>query len=149
MKALALDLGEKRIGVAVSDSGGLVALPYGVIERRPDPAVHRREVASLVAESRAEVVVVGLPLSLSGRAGPAASAASAEAEELAALLEVPVELFDERLTTVEAARRRQELDAAARRAGRRRPRRGRPREAIDAEAAAVLLEAWLRRGARR
>lgn len=87
----------------------------------------------MVREVGAERVVVGLPLSLSGAAGPAAVAAAAEAEALAAVVGVPVETWDERLTTVSAER--------ALRSGGVRGRAG--RRVVDQAAAAVLLQAWL------
>jgi len=145
MRAVGVDLGERRIGVAVSDSGGVLVTPYRVVVRSGDPARDRQVLAEIVAEVGAEVLVVGLPLSLSGAAGPAAGAAAAEAQSLAAILSVPVETFDERLTTVEAARRRRERSSAGSERGRRRraPRGAAARAGIDAEAAAVMLEAWL------
>lgn len=135
---LALDLGEARIGLALSDSRGVLASPYETVVRSGDEALDRRRIKEAVEQSGAGLVVVGHPLSLSGRAGPAAEKAKAEAAALGELLEVPVELFDERLTTVEASRRRKERAVSG--SGRRR-RAG--REGIDAEAAAVLLEAYL------
>jgi putative Holliday junction resolvase len=147
-----VDLGERRIGVAVSDSRGVLASPYGVVERSGDPDRDRRALADIVADVQGEIVVVGLPLSLSGAAGPAARAAADEARALESVVGVPVETFDERLTTVEAARRRRERSAGAgsspsgRPSGRRggaRPRGAVARAGIDAEAAAVMLGAWL------
>lgn len=135
---MALDLGEARIGLALSDSGGVLASPYSTIERSGQEDEDRSRIAEAVRESGAELVVVGHPLLLSGKAGPAARAAEAEAEALSRELAVPVELFDERLTTTEATRRRRERAVSG--SGRRR-RAG--REGIDAEAAAVLLEAYL------
>ncbi|MGO8875152.1 MAG: Holliday junction resolvase RuvX [Acidimicrobiales bacterium] len=172
---MGVDLGERRIGVAVSDSGGVLASPYGVVERSGDPIRDRQRLADIVAEVGAEVVVVGLPLSLSGQAGKAAREATEEATALAAVVGVPVATFDERLTTVEATRLRREraADAAGRpgtgrssRAARRtgagaegrtvnrggarasagkggRSRGAAARTGIDAEAAAVMLAAWL------
>lgn len=137
---LALDLGERRIGVALSDSAGVLASPHSVLERSGDERADRARLAEIVAETGAALVLVGLPLSLSGAEGPAARKAKEEAARLGELLSVPVELADERLTTLEAARRRRlRADEAA--GGRRRRRSG--RAGIDAEAAAVLLEAWL------
>ena len=130
---LALDLGERRIGVAVSDSGGILASPHGVIERAADRAADHAAVAALVDELGAERVVVGLPLSLSGATGPAAEAAQAEAADLASVLTVPVETFDERLTTVAASR--------SMRAGGTKARKQRKR--IDEMAASVMLQNWL------
>jgi putative pre-16S rRNA nuclease len=130
---LALDLGSKRIGVAVSDRSGTIATPLTVIVRAGELAVDHRRIAALVAEEGAERVVVGLPLSLDGRLGPAAEAAQREAELLDASLGVPVETFDERLTTVTAERVLME-------AGMRGEAR---RQVVDKVAAAVLLQAWL------
>jgi len=161
MRAVGVDLGERRIGVAVSDAGGVLASPYTVVERSGDVARDRQALVDIVADVGADVVVVGLPLSLSGAAGKAAQAASEEAVALAAVLDVPVATFDERLTTVEAARRRRERAGGAaggRSGGRAGGRRGAPggvaggrklsrgaagRAGIDAEAAAVMLGAWL------
>lgn len=138
-RAVAIDLGSKRIGVAVSDSAGTMAFPRPTIERRGDPAADRRAVAALVAEEGATVLLVGLPLSLDGRHGPAARAAAAEAGALATVLAgtgVRVETHDERLTTVSA-------DAALAGAG----VRGRDRRrSVDSAAATVLLQSWLDAG---
>ncbi|MDQ4091566.1 MAG: Holliday junction resolvase RuvX, partial [Actinomycetota bacterium] len=104
MRAVALDLGTRRIGVAVSDAGGTMATPYSVIQRSGDARADRAKVADIVSEVGAGLVVVGLPLSMDGSEGPAAKAALAEAEALRDVLEVPVELQDERLTSVSANR---------------------------------------------
>ena len=138
MRAVALDLGTRRIGVAVSDSGGIMATPYSTIERSGDPAVDRAKVAAIVAEVGAGLVVVGLPLSMDGSEGPAAKAALEEAEALRQVLDVPVEYQDERLTSVSA--NRSLTDAGV--TGRRR-RKARVAGAVDQTAAAVLLQAWL------
>jgi len=131
-----LDLGERRVGVAVSDRGGTVAVPHSTLARTGDPAADRAALVALVDELGAELVVVGLPLSMDGRRGPAARAAAAEADALAAALSprpVPVETFDERLTTVTAERHLAEAG-----------RRGRARRrVVDQSAAAVMLQAWL------
>lgn len=131
MRAVGIDLGEKRIGVAVS--AGSVATPYEVVQRSGDRQRDRRAIADLVAETEAEVVVVGLPLSLDGSLGPAARAALDEVEALRDTLSVPVETYDERLTTVTADRQLKEqgLDAKAR------------RRIVDKVAASILLQAWL------
>lgn len=165
---MGLDLGQRRIGVAMTDAGGRLALPHRVLERSGDAARDRLVLADIVEDLHAEIVVVGLPLSLSGRMGPAAQAAAAEAAALGEVLEVPVVTFDERLTSVEAARRLRERGEVTRsgageerggdrgRGGSRRPPRARRgvggpsssrRPVLDAEAAAIMLEAWL--GAKR
>jgi putative holliday junction resolvase len=138
MRAVALDLGTRRIGVAVSDAGGTMATPYSVIKRSGDSRADRAKVAEIVSEVGAGLVVVGLPLSMDGSEGPAAKAAVAEADALRALLDVPVELQDERLTSVTA--NRSLTDAGV--TGRRR-RKAREAGAVDQAAAVVLLQSWL------
>lgn len=133
MRAVGIDLGRRRIGVAVSDATGVLASPHCVVRRSGDTGTDHRRLAALVADLGAEVVVVGLPLSLGGGAGPAAQAAGAEAEALAAVVGVPVETYDERLTTVSAER--------ALRAGGTKARDR--KDVIDKVAAAVMLQAWL------
>src|SRR5206468_3309416 len=90
VRALGVDLGSKRIGVALSDSGGLLATPYEVITRSGDAVRDRRALLALADEAGVEIIVVGLPLSLDGSVGPAARAALAEAEALRAATRVPV-----------------------------------------------------------
>ena len=133
-RALGIDLGTKRIGVALSS--GSLATPYEVVTRSGDPARDHRRISELVDETGAEIVVVGLPLSLDGRKGPAARSAEAEIAELADRLEVPVTAYDERLTTVTADRQlmSQNLGAGAR------------RRVVDKVAASVMLQAWLDAG---
>ena len=137
-RVVGLDLGARRIGVAVSDPSGVVASPYEVIERSGDQAVDHATIARLVEEVGADRVVVGLPLSLSGGSGPAAEAATAEAEALGKVVGVPVETSDERLTTVTA--QRSMIEGKVRRRQRR--------ESIDKVAAAVMLQSWLDRTGR-
>jgi putative Holliday junction resolvase len=132
VRALGIDLGTKRIGVALSDSGGLVATPYEVIDRS-DPARDRRRILELASETDAERIIVGLPLSLDGSVGPAARAALDEAAALRTITALPVETYDERLTTVTADRSLRAMNV-----------RGRARRrVIDKVAAAVILQAWL------
>jgi putative Holliday junction resolvase len=136
VRVLGVDLGTRRIGVAVCDSGGLVATPRCTILRDPEPGSDRAKLASVVAEIGAGKVVVGLPLGLDGRRGPAARRAEEEASALAELLGpegVEVETFDERFTTVTAERQLTEAG---------RPGRAR-RHVVDQAAAAVMLQAWL------
>jgi putative Holliday junction resolvase len=137
VRVLALDLGSKRIGVAVSDLTGTVASPLTVLERSRSRRRDHERVAALVREEDAELVVVGLPLALSGEEGPAARAARAEVEGLATLIGVPIETFDERLTTVTAER-------ALADAGVRGPAR---RQVVDKVAAAIILQSFLDRRA--
>ena len=133
MRVLAVDLGSRRIGVAISDPTGVLASPVTVVARGSDRAVDHGRLAELVDDYGAERVLVGLPRSLDGGMGPAARAALDEIEELRDRLAVPVEAVDERFTTVTASRQlRQAGKTGRQQAG-----------VIDAAAAAVLLQSWL------
>ena len=123
---LALDYGSARTGVAVSDATGTLARPVGVVERAASPEGLRRLV-ELIAAEEAELVVVGLPLTLRGEPGAQAQETAAFVAELEGLLEIPVESFDERFTTTLAASGPSS------------------RAPEDARAAAHLLESWLAR----
>ncbi|MDE0116670.1 MAG: Holliday junction resolvase RuvX [bacterium] len=132
-RALGIDLGERRIGVAVSDAEGRLATPLTVIERSGSRKRDHRRIAELAAECQAGVVVVGLPLSMDGSTGPAARGAQSEVRQLEAALDVPVLTHDERLTTVIAER---SLAESGLRAKARRKR-------VDMVAASVILQGWL------
>jgi putative holliday junction resolvase len=131
VRALGVDLGSKRIGVAVS--AGTVATPYEVVQRSGDRARDHRKLRELVEETEAEIVVVGLPYRLDGSIGPAARAALDETAELACTVGVPVETYDERLTTVTADRSLLEMNMKA----------DARRRVVDKVAAAVILQSWL------
>lgn len=134
-RVLGVDLGSKRIGLALSDPSRTIASPLTVLTRTKDPGADRRAVLAAASEHEATLVVVGHPLSLNGKEGPAAKAARAEADALRELGAgaISVVLHDERLTTVSA-------HDALRSAG----VRGRDRTAVvDKVAAAVLLQAFL------
>ncbi len=133
MRAIGVDLGSVRIGVAFAPADAAVAVPYEVLERSGTRARDHEALAGMVAEVAAEVVVIGLPTSLDGSEGPAAAAARAEAGEIAAALDVAVVLHDERYTTVTAERILAEQ-------GVRGPAR---RKVVDKVAAAVILQSWL------
>jgi len=132
---LALDYGTKRIGMAVSDPAGEFAFPAGVLARRNE----RRDLETLremVAEREAVRIVVGLPLHMSGRAGPEAESARAFAAKVGEVTGLPVELLDERWTSQEAERALREIQ----------PRRRKRQQAqLDAAAATILLRTWLER----
>jgi putative Holliday junction resolvase len=138
VRVLGLDLGSKRIGVAVSDRSGTLASPLTVVQRSGRRSDDHERLRRLVVEEEAERVVVGLPLSLDGSVGRAAEGAIAEAGQLASVVGVPVETYDERLTTVTADRNLMEV----------RMRAEARRRIVDKVAAAVMLQAWLdgRRG---
>lgn len=135
-RALGLDLGSKRIGVAVGDRSGTVASPLLVLHRSGSTKRDHQAIAKLVIDEEADVVVVGLPLNMNGSSGPAAAAAISEAAALATVVNVPVVTFDERRTTVTADRAM--IEANMRAQARRR--------IVDKVAAAVMLQNWLDSG---
>ena len=131
IRILGLDIGSVRIGVALSDPLGMTAQPLEVIDRkRTDP--HRR-IADLVAEHEVTRVVVGRPLRLDGREGPAVAAVDKFVEALAQHVSIPIETWDERLTTAQAER------AMIAGGARRDKRKG----SIDKIAAALILQSYL------
>ena len=133
IRAIGIDLGSKRIGVAVSDLSGTIAGPLTVVKRAKSEKLDHEALRNIVRDEEAEIVVVGLPLTLAGEIGRAAEAAIAESKRLATVLDVPVVTFDERLTTVSAERTLLEanMNAQAR------------RRVVDKVAAAVMLQSWL------
>jgi putative Holliday junction resolvase len=126
-KVLGLDLGTKRIGVALGS--GSVATPYEVVER----GRHVSRIKELIEETGATTVVVGLPYSLDGSKGAAAAKIEKEVAFLRTALDVPVEVWDERFSTVTAHQSLmdQKMKADAR------------RRVVDKVAAAVLLQSWV------
>jgi putative Holliday junction resolvase len=148
MRVLALDVGERRIGLAISDPDGRVAVPLETLERRDEDA-DLRALADLVEREGVQIVVVGLPLSLDGSVGPQAERTQAFARRLAEAVSQPLEMWDERLSTVAAERALAPPGPSGGR-GRRLPRAGerqRPPErrqgARDALAATLILQAYL------
>jgi putative Holliday junction resolvase len=131
-RALGLDVGERRVGVAIGDELGLIASPLTTIERRPGDL---EAIAKLVDGHGACFVVVGMPTGLSGREGPQAAAVRSFVDQLRPVIDaaVPIEFWDERLTTAVAER-------ALREGGSRRNKR---RGEVDAVAAAVILQGYL------
>ncbi len=126
-----LDWGGARIGVAACDAAGTLAYPIGTVQATTDHAATVRAVVELIAEREPFEVVVGLPRSLSGGEGPAATAIRERAVELArSIAPIPVRLIDERLSTVSAARRLGESGRSAKK----------QRSVIDAAAATTILE---------
>jgi putative Holliday junction resolvase len=133
-RALGVDLGERRIGLALSDPSRVVASPHDVLRRSGDRAADRNAIVAAARDLGASVIVVGLPLSLSGGKGPAARAALDEVEALRAISgDIDVVVQDERLTTVTAERA----------LGEARMKRDARRNVVDKVAAAVMLQAWL------
>ncbi|MGH3751446.1 MAG: Holliday junction resolvase RuvX [Pseudonocardiaceae bacterium] len=134
-RRLGVDVGEVRVGVALSDPSGVLATPLVTLSRDRPGGADLAALAALVIEHEVVEVVVGLPRTLAGRHGPAACAAQDYARALADRIgaDVPVRLADERLTTVSATRVL---------AGR--GVRGRKQRAVVDQAAAVeILQGWL------
>ena len=132
MPIAALDLGRRRIGVAVTDAASMGAHPVGIVERRA--LKHDLDaIAALLRDRQVSTIVVGLPLNMDGSEGPAANRARKFAERLAESLGVTVEMFDERLTSFEARERLADMPA----------RKGARKTGLDALAAVVILECWM------
>nr|MBC7245750.1 Holliday junction resolvase RuvX [Chloroflexota bacterium] len=130
MRILALDLGEKRIGVALSDVLGWLATPLTVLKCKNIEAV-LAAIEELVRAHQVDQVIVGYPRSLNGTIGPQAKRVDRFVAQLRARLQVPVILWDERLSTAQAERLIHETGKSV------------PRERIDALAAAVILQSYL------
>ncbi|WP_232302267.1 Holliday junction resolvase RuvX [Alicyclobacillus hesperidum] len=132
MRTLAVDYGERRVGIALSDPTGLIASALTVIQRETDEQVVD-VIAGLVVEHGVERIIVGNPITMKGEVGEKAQKAALFAQQLRERVSIPVELFDERLTTVSAERALLEGDV----------RRKRRRSIIDAVAATILLQNYL------
>jgi putative Holliday junction resolvase len=134
MRYLAIDLGRATLGLALADDVIKTARPLHTIRRQDDAAdlAALREVAAQFEVTR---VILGLPLNMDGTEGPSARLARDYAHKLQDALGVPVELFDERLSTFEGEQRLKEQGFSAKER----------RDKIDAEAAAVILQGWLER----
>lgn len=138
MRVLGIDLGSRRIGLALSDPDATIAYPLAALERRGT----KRDLvalAALIREHAVERVVVGLPIHLNGRHGPEAEAAERFARALGRATELEVDLIDERWTTVEAERALREMGLTGKRGHKR-------KQHVDAVAASILLRTYLARG---
>lgn len=136
MRCLGLDLGAKRIGVALCDPDERVATPLQVVNRGKTKHDDYVAIRRVVQEYEVQAVVVGLPLNMSGKATTAAQSAMAEAEQLRSVLSVinvPVYVHDERLTTVSADRSLMEMQMKA----------DARRRVVDKVAAAVMLQGFI------
>lgn len=131
-RALGIDVGDRRIGLALSDSGGILASPLIILEHTTESA-DIEAILKIAKEREAEQIIVGLPRLMNGDIGPQAQKVQAFAEAMHAVTQIPIEYRDERLTTVEAQRLKQETGS------RRKNRNIR----YDAMAAAVILQDYL------
>lgn len=138
MRILGLDLGDKRIGVALSDPMGWTAQGLEVIPAAGGAKSDIKKIKEIAQKYEVEKVVVGLPLNMDGSPGPRAEKARAFAGRLAGVLGLPVETWDERLTTAEAERLLIEADM----------KRSKRRQVIDKMAAVLILQNYLDRAGR-
>jgi len=150
-RLMALDVGNVRIGVALSDASGFLASPYTTLRVSRDETQTWDAIQRLIRETEAEGLVVGLPISLDGEIHAQGVLIQAFVERLKQHINIPVAFWDERLSTVEAQRLRAQFEQEARggrarsaqwRAGRS-ERRRRKQQEIDALAAAVILQEYL------
>ena len=137
MRAMGIDFGERRIGVALSDPTGTLATPHDVVRRRRGKRMPVAALARIAREHGVDRLVVGLPLDLSGEETDWCREVREAGTKLAGRLDVPVAFVDERMTSVRAERavRREDVPRS------KREEKGR----IDAAAAAVILQSWLDR----
>jgi putative holliday junction resolvase len=139
--ALGIDLGERRIGLAIADTDGLSARPLATVRRGRDLGADVAALAAVVAANRVDELVVGLPVhAASGDEGVMAAAARAWATELASRLSLPVTLRDERLTSHLAEERLGPMPRGRSGGPPSRTQRERYRERVDREAAAIILQ---------
>ncbi len=132
MRSLGLDIGDKRIGVALSDPGGILASPFTIINRQDD-RLDIEAITNIISQKQVEQIIVGLPRSMDGSLGKQAGKVEAFVQRLCSHTDVPVEFRDERLTTVSAKRLMQAVN------------RKKTREKVrhDAIAAALILQGYL------
>jgi putative pre-16S rRNA nuclease len=138
-RRLGIDVGAVRVGVALSDPDGVLATPLVTVPRDAEHGSDLTTIADLVAEHGVVGIVVGLPRTLAGREGAAAEAAREFSAGLGAVVDVPVELSDERLTTVVATQQLRERGVKGRK----------QRAVIDQAAAVAILQGWLDAARRR
>lgn len=133
MTYLGLDIGSKRIGGAVSDPSGMLATPVGIVPGDESLDQMSERLREIVRQRSVDALVVGLPRHMNGDLGPEAERVQMLADEFAARLGVPVEMWDERLTTVEATRRMVEAGV----------RRSKRKQVVDQLAATLILQGFL------
>ncbi len=134
MRSMGLDVGDRRIGVALSDPGGILASPFTIIERS-ELRQELEAIADIVKQQEVGRIIVGLPRSMDGTIGSQVRKVQAFVQELCRCIDVPVEFRDERLTTVSARR-------LMKSGGRKKHKKVR----YDAAAAAVILQSYLEEG---
>ena len=132
MRSLGLDIGDRRIGIALSDPGGKLASPFTIINCEDDTA-DVEAITDIISQQRVKQVIVGLPRSMDGSLGRQAEKVKAFTRKLCSHTEVPVEFRDERLTTVSAKRLMREANTG----------KTKRKARYDAMAAALILQGYL------
>ena len=132
MRNLGLDIGDKRIGVALSDPGGILASPFTIIDCK-DERLDIEVILDIVRQHQVEQIIVGLPRSMDGSIGQQAEKVKAFVQELGSHTDIQIEFRDERLTTVSAKRL---MQPAKRKKTKKKVR-------YDAAAAALILQSYL------
>ena len=135
MRSLGLDIGDKRIGVALSDPGGILASPFTIINCR-DETADIEAIVNIISQHQVKQIVVGLPRSMNGSLGKQAEKVKAFTQRLCSHTEIPVVFRDERLTTVSARRLMQAINT----------KKTREKARHDAIAAALILQSYLDEG---
>ena len=138
-RILGIDWGERRVGIALSDESRTIASPHSVVVRSVSLKKDLGRIAGLVGENGVERVVLGIPMSMDGTRGSAAESVLEIIDKLQGLLDIPVDTWDERLSTVEAEKVLISGDVS------RKKRKG----VVDSVAAAIILQAYLDSGAGR
>ena len=135
MRNMGLDVGDKRIGIALSDPSGILASPLTIINRDDDATV-LDDIIEIAREKEVARIIVGLPRSMNGNTGKQAEKVEYFVQKLRSHTEIPIELRDERLSTVSAGRLMQEAKT----------KKSKDKARLDAIAAAIILQSYLDEG---
>ncbi len=133
MRVVGIDLGDKRVGVAVSDSERTVAVPVDVFVRGGNQHQDMKRLAKVIHEHEPKIVVVGTPLLLSGGSSKQTLRVNSEAKMLSKLLDAEVQLWDERYSSRQAERQLREIGHSSKSM----------RKIADAQAACIILQSWI------
>lgn len=133
MRVIGIDLGSKRIGIALSDSDLTVATPLDVVERSGNVEKDHIAILKITAEWEVQKIIVGLPISLDGTLGPSAQSVMDEIKMLRGVTDIPIETHDERFTTVTAEQILLQQNV----------KRDKKKRVIDKVAAAIILQGWI------
>ena len=133
MRVIGIDLGSKRIGIALSDTDLTVATPLDVVERSGNVEKDHIAILKITDEWEVQKIIVGLPISLDGTLGPSAQSVMDETKMLRSVTDIPIETHDERFTTVTAEQILLQQNV----------KRDKKKRVIDKVAAAIILQGWI------